>query len=248
VAAAGPLDPYEGIIYEAPNVPGWVNMPLRRKLEERFDIPVSIGNDANLAALGEWRYGAGQGHHHLIYITVSTGIGGGIIVDDQLLLGKRGLAGEIGHITVLPDGPLCGCGQRGHLEALAAGPAIATWTENKIIQGACSSLPPGQPLTARMVGEAAMNGDQLAQAAIARAGNYLGNAVADFAHIFNPSLVIIGGGVSQTGHLLLDPMKKAIREHVIAPAYADDLVVTNAALGDEVGLVGALALARNISN
>ena len=244
VAAPGPVDPYQGIIHAAPNIPGWIDLPLRALLEERFNVPVSLGNDANLAALGEWMFGAGQGHHHLIYMTVSTGIGGGIIVDDRLLLGARGLAAEIGHTSVMLDGPLCGCGQRGHLEAVASGPAIARWAEQEFTQGVQSILPVGQPLMAKDVAAAAHEGDELAAAALARAGTFIGQGLANFLHIFNPSIVIVGGGVSRSGSLLLDPIKAAMQEHVISPHYLDNLALCTAALGDEVGLMGALALAR----
>ena len=167
VAAPGPTDPYEGIVFEAPNIPGWNNLPLKKIIQDRFNVPVAIGNDANLAALGEWRYGAGIGHRHLVYITVSTGIGGGVIIDNQLLLGVRGLAAEFGHITVIPDGPLCGCGQRGHLEAVTSGPAIARWVEQELSQGIPSSLSGSNSLTAKDVSLAASKGDKLAQAALA---------------------------------------------------------------------------------
>jgi glucokinase len=243
VAAPGPIDPYEGIIFEAPNIPGWVNLPLRAELEKVFPAAVALGNDANLAVMGEWKFGAGQGYNDIIYLTVSTGIGGGVICDGKLLLGARGLAGEMGHVTLVPDGPLCGCGQRGHLEAFASGPAIAAWVEQELCQGMPSSLPSGVTITAKMVGEAAQQGDDLARAALARAGTYLGRAIADFAHIFNPSLVIIGGGVSRTGPLLLEPLQAALREHILSPSYVDNLKLTTAALGDEAGLTGALALA-----
>lgn len=243
VAAPGPIDPYKGIIFEAPNIPGWVNLPLRAELESVFPAPFALGNDANLAGMGEWKFGAGRGYNDIIYLTISTGIGGGVICDGRLLQGARGLAGEMGHITIIPDGPLCGCGQRGHLEALASGPAIAAWVEQEICQGVPSSLPTGVVITAKMVGEAAANGDELARAAIARAGTYLGRAIADFTHIFNPALIILGGGVSRTGPLLLEPLQAALREHVISPSYVDDLALATAALGDEAGLTGALALA-----
>ena len=244
VAAPGPTDPYAGIVFEAPNIPGWTDLHLRKHLEERFHVPVAIGNDANLAALGEWRFGAGQGHHHLIYITVSTGIGGGVIINDKLLLGVHGLAAELGHITVIPDGPLCGCGQRGHLEAVASGPSIARWVEEEIQQGVPSILPGGKTLSAKDVALAAQRGDELAAEALARAGTYLGVAIADFLHIFNPSAVIIGGGVTQSGRYLFDPLRAALREHVLSAQYLENLTLTTAALGDEVGLKGALALAQ----
>ena len=248
VAAPGPTDPYEGIVFEAANIPGWKNLPLKKHLEAQFNLPCAVGNDANLAALGEWRFGAGKGYNHLIYVTVSTGIGGGIINDGKILLGVRGLAGEIGHVTIVPNGPLCGCGQRGHLEALASGPAIARWVEEKLSQGEPSILSNQSHLTARDVAQAANNQDAVAMAALERAGTYLGIALANYLHIFNPSAIILGGGVSLSGQHLLDPMKKAMREQVISEQYLQDLTLTNAALGDDAGLMGALAFAQSIAN
>jgi glucokinase len=247
VAAPGPLDPFAGVIREAPNIPGWIDIPLRQELEEHFQVPVSLGNDANLAALGEWQFGAGQGHHHLIYITVSTGIGGGVISDDRLLLGVNGLAAELGHVTILPDGPMCGCGQPGHLEALSSGPAIARWAEEQLCKGIHTRLPCNQPLTAKMVGEAALAGDELAISSVQRAGYYLGLALANYLHIFNPTLLIIGGGVSQLGPLLMDPIWGAIKKFTLSRYYLDHLTLTRASLGDEAGLIGALAQARSLS-
>lgn len=248
VAAPGPLDPFDGIVYEAPNIPGWNNLPLKKLIQNHFNVPVAIGNDANLAALGEWRFGAGVGHRHLIYITVSTGIGGGVIIDNQLLLGAHGLAAELGHITVIPDGPLCGCGKRGHLEAVTSGPAIARWVEQELSQGIPSSLSATKPITAKDVSIAAGKGDELAQAALARGGTYLGIAIADYLHIFNPTVVIIGGGVSQSGEAFFNPIRTAMREHVISTKYLDNLTVTPSALGDDVGLMGALALAQTLNS
>jgi glucokinase len=245
VAAPGPLDPYKGIVFNAPNIAGWIDFPLRTRLEEALGTNVAIGNDANLAALGESNYGAGQGHSHLIYVTVSTGIGGGIIVGEQLLLGHQGLAAEIGHVTVLPGGPLCGCGHRGHLEAIASGPAIARWFEEQLDSGAQSSIGLSQkPVTAKMIGKAAADGDQLAIKAITRAGEFLGLALTGLTHIFNPTMIIIGGGVSRTGSLLLDPLRKKMAEEIISPQYLDVLSIKIAALGDDAGLAGALALAH----
>jgi glucokinase len=246
VAAPGPLDPFEGIIYEAPNIPSWTNLPLKKLIQERFNVPVAIGNDANLAALGEWRFGAGIGHRHLVYLTVSTGIGGGVIIDNQLLLGSHGLAAELGHFTVIPDGPLCSCGQRGHLEAVSSGPAIARWVEQELSQGIPSSLPVNRSITAKEVSLAASQGDELAKAALARGGTYLGIAIADYLHVFNPTVVIIGGGVSQSGEAFFSPLRTAMSEHVISKKYLDNLTLTTAALGDKVGLMGALALAQKL--
>ena len=246
VAAPGPCDPIEGIVYEAPNIPGWTNLPLKKIIQDYFDVSVAIGNDANLAALGEWRFGAGIGHHFLVYITVSTGIGAGVIINDQLLLGVHGLAAELGHITVMPDGPLCSCGKRGHLEAVTSGPAIAQWVNQELRQGIPSSLPVNMPITAKDVSIAASQGDKLSIEALARAGTCLGIAVVDFLHIFNPSLVIIGGGVSRSGEAFFGPMRKAMSEHALSQKYLDDVTITNCVLGDEVGLMGGLALAQTL--
>jgi glucokinase len=246
VAAPGPLDSNQGVVMAAPNIPGWVDLPLRQELQDRFHIPVVVGNDANLAAVGEWKYGAGKGHHHLIYLTVSTGIGGGVIIDDRLLLGDRGLAAELGHVTVLHDGPLCGCGQRGHLEAIASGTAIARWVEEELKNGSISSLVDERPVTAKAVSKAAHAGDNLAIAALDRAGRFIGQALADYLHIFNPTAVIIGGGVSLSGDLLLDPLCDSLKKHVLTNHYLDHLTIANAALGDDAGLMGALALAREL--
>jgi glucokinase len=245
VAAPGPIDSKKGMILAAPNIPGWYNLPLKSELERHFNTPAAIGNDANLAALGEYRFGAGQGHHYLIYLTISTGIGSGIIIADRLIEGAHGLGGELGHITVLPDGPLCGCGKRGHLEAVAAGPGIARWVQEQLANGEASSLAPGAGLSAKDVAMAAAAGDLLSLRAMQRAGAFIGYALADFLHIFNPTIVIFGGGVSKAGALLFDPVRKALEERVLSPGYLQDLSLTTAALGDEAGLMGALALARS---
>jgi glucokinase len=242
VASPGPLNPETGVIYASPNIPGWENFPIGPELEKRFGVHTKLGNDANLAALGEWRFGAGQGHHHVLYLTISTGIGGGVISEDHLLLGSRGLATELGHIQVLPDGPLCGCGQRGHLEALAAGPAIARYVHEQIEAGASSVLHGKHKITAKEVSIAASEGDALSIQALERAGTYIGQALASYVHMFNPSVVIFGGGVSFSGSFLLDPVRAALKAHVMDQSYLTDLVIVNAALGDDAGLMGALAL------
>jgi len=140
IAAPGPLDPWKGIVHQAPNLPGWREVPLADILHRDFKVPVHLNNDANLAALGEHRFGAGQGRNDLIYLTISTGIGGGIISQGRLLIGAKGLAGEVGHMTLEPEGPPCGCGGRGHLEALASGTAITRRAVEEIEKGAETSI------------------------------------------------------------------------------------------------------------
>jgi glucokinase len=244
VAAPGPLNPYTGIITETPNIPAWKNYPLAKMLTDRYQVPTFLGNDANLALLGEWKYGAGQGHHDLVYLTISTGLGGAAICNDILVEGFRGMATELGHITVLPGGPVCSCGVRGHLEAVAAGPAIAKYVSEKIAEGRQSILQPGIALSAREVAEAAKQGDELAKEAFTRAGGFIGQATADFLHVFNPSIVIFGGGVTLSGDLIMDPIRESMSRNVMDPAYLDGLQIATAKLGDDAGLLGSLAQAH----
>ncbi len=244
VAAPGPLNPHTGLVIETPNIPAWKNYPLAEMLSKRYHVPVFLGNDANMAILGEWRYGAGRGHHDLVYLTLSTGIGGGAICGDKLVEGCNGMATELGHLTVLTDGPVCSCGVRGHLEAVASGPAIAKYVSEKIAEGRPSSLKSEATFDARRVAQAAMQGDELSKEVFVRAGTFIGQAVADFLHIFNPSIVIFGGGVSRSGSLILDPIKESMRRDVMDPAYLDGLAIVFAELGDDAGLLGALVHAR----
>ncbi len=244
-AAPGWINPEQGVMLFAPNIPGWEGLPIASILQENFHVPARLGNDANLAALGEWRYGAGQGHHNLLYMTISTGIGGGIICHDRLLEGASGLAAEIGHITIEPDGPICGCGRRGHLEALASGTGIARYVAEQLAAGTPSELAEIKNPTARDISQAAGHGDLLARNALSRAGTYIGQALANFVTIFNPSIIILGGGVSRSGKFLLDPLQAALDENVLSPEYLKGLQITTAALGDDAGLLGALVLAEN---
>ncbi len=244
VASPGPLDPHTGYILKTPNIPEWQNFPLGPNLSRRFNVPAFVDNDANLAALGEWKFGAGRGHHHVLYLTISTGVGGGVIADDHLLQGYHGLATELGHVIVDPDGPPCSCGFAGHLEAFSSGPAIVKYIIQELDRGAKSSLPRGENLTAHLVADAAKHGDALAIAGYKRAGEYLGIAVATFLHSFDPSIVIFGGGVSQVGPLLFDSFNASLRQRVFHPRYLENLKIEMAALGDDAGLLGALALAQ----
>lgn len=245
VAVPGPVDPVNGKIIEAPNIPEMNGLPLVERLTEHFGIPVYLGNDANLAALGEWHYGAGQGHHDLLYLTVSTGVGGGVICGDNLLEGGFGLGLEMGHVMVKADdeGPACSCGIHGHLEAFSSGTGIAKYVEWRLTAPkTVSSLRSREKRNAVAIAEAARAGDPLALEAYERAGHYLGVGVSSFLHIFNPSIVIFGGGVSQSRELWRRAFEASLQAHVFNPAYLKNLVVTKAALGDDAGLLGALAL------
>lgn len=242
IAAPGFLDPNAGVVVTAPNIAGWVNLPIASIIQNQFKVPVYLGNDANLAAMGEFHFGAGRGHNDILYLTVSTGIGGGLIAGGQLVEGAHGMAGELGHVMAEPDGPLCGCGKRGHLEAVASGPAIARYVAQKIADGTPSVFEAGAKPSAKEIAGAAEKGDALSLESFNKAGFYIGRAVADFLHILNPSLLIFGGGVSLSGNIILTPLKKSLREHVVSEEYLKDLTITTTRLGDDTGLLGALAL------
>ncbi len=248
VAVPGPLDPQIGEVIFANNLPGWTNIPLKDTLQEEFGLPVHVGNDANVAALAEQRFGAGKGVRDLVYITVSTGIGGGIIVDDKLLLGSRGLAAEIGYQIVLPDGPGWTSSNRGCLEDISSGPGIAAYVVEQITAGEPSILTAMvngdlTRITARTINDAAQAGDELSKRALHRAGFYLGLGIVNLMHILNPAMFILGGSVAlHSGDLFWEPMRRAIRERAVSPLYWEHTPIVPAALGDDVGLLGALAL------
>lgn len=243
VGAPGPLDPQSGVVFEPPNLAGWRDVPLAAMLREAAGIPTWVENDANAAALAEAWVGVGVGVRDLIYITVSTGIGGGLILNGELYHGVSGTAGEVGHMTVEPEGPLCGCGRRGHLEAVASGGAIARMAQEALRAGRETRLRALSPqaLTAEAVAEVARQGDAVAREVYARAGAYIGLAVASLVNVLNPAMVVFGGGVSKAGDLLLEPVRRVVRERAFRrPAEAVQIVP--AALGDDVGVIGAAAV------
>lgn len=241
IGAPGPLDAMRGIVLHAPNLTGWDDVPLVDRLVERWGCPVFLQNDANLAALGEWRFGAGRGAHNLVMLTLGTGIGGGVIVHDRLLAGDRGLAGELGHIPILKDGPVCSCGRPGHLEAVASGPAIArAYRSRRELPGEHFPAVPEEP-TAEWVAHAAAAGDAHAAAVFHDAAAALGTALAGLVHIFNPERIVLGGGVSQAGATFLAEIERSLRGSLMHPAFGDGLSVVVSELGDEAALLGAVA-------
>lgn len=246
VGAPGPLDQDRGVVFLAPNL-GWRNVPLGALLGERLWLPVWLENDANLAALGEHSYGAGRGESHMVYITVSTGVGGGIILDGRIYRGAGGGAGEIGHVTVAPGGPVCNCGNDGCLEAVASGTAIARRARALVDDGRGAGLlaiTGGEPdrVSARTVAEAAAAGDSEAVVLLRDAGRYLGLAVAGVVNLLNPSAVVLGGGVMQSGAVHWDAMWEEIRRRALDSSLAT-VRVTRGSLGGDAGALGAAALA-----
>ena len=241
VSSVGPLDPVNGVIVAATNMPGWYEIPLGQRLHDTFDVPVYVGNDANVAALAEVARGAAQGCKNAIYVTLSTGLGGGIIIDGRLLLGRNGYAAEVGSMIVIEDG------QATTWEKLAAGPAIGEQAQARIAQGEESimqAMVQGDlsRIDARVVGEAAQQGDPLAVNIVQRAGHIIGLGLTTLLHLFNPEIIVIGGSVSRMGDLLFDPMYAAIRENIIYKGYLDNLRIEMAALGEDVSLIGGAAL------
>jgi len=209
IAAAGAINFDKGLITSSPNLPGWHDVPLRDIVKEKYRVNTFLINDASAAALGEHRLGAGRGVSNLIYLTVSTGIGGGIIINGKLYSGQCGGAGEIGHMTIDVNGPRCNCGNIGCFEVLASGTAVAKEAIRRIRQGERSSLieivaGKIENITAEKVEVAARGGDSLALETISRAATYLGVGMVNLVNIFNPEMIIVGGGMSNMGDLLLN--------------------------------------------
>jgi glucokinase len=247
IGAPGPLEIETGIVVAPPNLPDWERVPLKQLIEDGLGIIAFIENDANAAALGEHRFGAGRGAKYMIYVTASTGIGGGLILDGILYHGASGMAGEIGHTTIIPYGPLCGCGNRGCLEALASGTSIARLARERVARGVptlMADLAGGdlERITAKLVAEAASQGDVEAREILAEAMNYLGIGMANLVNLFNPQIIVIGGGLTNMGELLFGPVRRAIDRHAF-PTPAQAVQVVRAELGDKVGVLGAAAVA-----
>lgn len=242
VGCAGPVDLKAGIVFNPPNLPGWLRVPLIDHLQEALALPAVLENDANAAALGEFRYGAGKGARSIVYLTVSTGIGGGIILEGKIWHGLKDAAGEIGHMTVCPDGPLCGCGNRGCLEAMSSGTSIARRAREAVVAGRKTALSAIPALTSADVVQLAQQGDPVAREVWESAVTYLGIGVAAVITILAPERVVIGGGVTKAGDFLFQPLRAYVRERVkLVPV--ESVAILPAALGPDVGILGAAAVA-----
>ncbi|MCC3374792.1 ROK family protein [Cohnella sp. REN36] len=246
VATAGTLNPNGGLIEIATNL-GWKDVPLGLELERRLGVPVTVENDANAAAYGEWKAGAGVGTQDCVFITVSTGIGGGIVSGGRLVRGKTASAGELGHITIDWNGPKCPCGNVGCLELYASGTAIgraaAAAAEADPIRGAkLLELAGGVKMTSRHASEAAKAGDPLAAEVLREAGRALGAGLVSMVHMANPELIILGGGASHIGEPLLGPMRDMLDERVIG-SMGRGVRIVPPTLGTEAGAIGAALMA-----
>ena len=248
VGVPGPVIKDAGMVMSPPIMPGWDRYPIRQTLEEAWGCPVSLNNDAELGALGEWAYGAGRGEKNLAFIKVGSGIGAGLIINQQIYGGTTGSAGEIGHITIEENGPLCTCGNHGCMEAFAGGNAIAIQARKMVQSGKRTLLSniPLENITAREVAESARRGDLPSQEIIMRAGTFIGIAIAGVVNLFNPSAVIIGGGVAQAGDLLTTSIRQAVRDRSLH-ASEQSVHITTAMLGQRSSLIGATVQAINIA-
>jgi glucokinase len=244
VAAPGPLDPRTGIVYFAPNLPGWRDVQLRDRLVELTRRPVLLGNDANAAALGEFIFGAGKNSQNMIYVGIGTGVGGGVISEGRLIDGARGMGGELGHVSVDLDGPRCTCGSSGCIEAFCSAWSITHEAKLLVSSGrgeAILAAAVDGKIGPRAVGAAAANGDPAALALLNRAGTALGAGLANFINIFNTEIIVLGGGVSEIGEPLLNPVRRAI-ETFAMPVMREGVELVPSSLGLKTGIYGSAAL------
>ncbi len=241
----GQVDYKTGVVKLAPNIPGWVNIPIAEMIEKEFNIPTKIDNDVRCATLGEMMFGAGRGCDNFVCITVGTGIGSGIVVNGQIVRGASNAAGEIGHIKLqMQDGPLCGCGDRGCLEAYASGPSIVAMAYDYIRGGKSTKfreLAGDGEITPYIVAKAAEEGDPVAKRIFEIMGYYIGIGLTSVVNLLNPEKVIIGGGVAECGELLLAPIRKTIKERAMVVS-GNAVEIVPAQLGNNAGVIGASML------
>lgn len=244
VGCGGPMKARAGLVSPL-NIPGWRDFPLVTRLEGDLGLPAVVDNDAKAFALGEYLFGAGRGHPHMLGVVVSTGVGGGIISGGALLHGRTDNAGHVGHLVAEPDGPACVCGGRGCVEAVASGPSIVRLLRAAVEAGGGSALASAMEsgFTARDAAEAAMEGDALARAAFERAGRALGIGFANAAALLDLDLIVVGGGVSAVGDLLFAPLGRSFAAHAQLDYVRDRVAIVPSAMGYDAGLIGAAALA-----
>jgi glucokinase len=251
VSAAGFVDKARAMVVFAPNL-AWRDEPLKRFLEDELDLPVVVENDANAAAWGEFTFGAGEDVEDLLMLTVGTGVGGGVVIDGELVRGGFGMGGEVGHITMVPGGVRCGCGNLGCLESYGSGTALVRVARQLAGDDPDSAKElveraGGDParITGPLVTEAAGDGDEFAIARLAELGDWLGQGVATLTAVLDPNVVVIGGGVGEAGDLLLDPIRESFERHVTGRGHRPMLEIRQAQLGNAGGMIGVADLARH---
>ena len=240
----GQIDCDAGVVRVSPNIPGWINVPIAKIIEKEFGIPTKVDNDVRCAALGELAFGAGKGCKNLICITVGTGIGSGLIINGKLVRGADNAAGEIGHIKLqMHDGPICGCGDSGCLEAFASGPSIVAMAQEYILGGKSTKYRElaNPEITPYVVAEAAKQGDKVALKIFERMGKYIGIGLASVVNLLNPEKIVIGGGVADAGDILFKPLIDTLKKRAM-PIQAKSVSVVHAQLGNAAGVIGASLL------
>jgi glucokinase len=249
VSTPGPSNPKLGIVTTPPNLPGWHNVHLAEAISKKLGVPAWLENDANAAALAEHKVGAGKGLSHMILVTLGTGIGGGLVLDGRLYHGASGGAGEIGHIRIVEDGPACGCGARGCLEAVASGIALGREAVALALREpsgilAKLSAEAGEEPDARLLGDAADAGDEAADMIIRKAGRHLGAGLRSLVNLFDPEMIVIGGSLRRFGERYLGEAM-AVVDRDAFKQHLSDVRIVEAELGDEAPCVGAVLVARD---
>lgn len=242
----GQIDCQKGIVRLAPNIPGWINIPIAEIIEKEFGIPTRVDNDVRTAALGELNYGAGIGCQNMVCITVGTGIGSGLVINGKLVRGASNAAGELGHIKLnMSGGPLCGCGDRGCLEAYASGPSIVAMAEEYIRGGKSTRYRElaNPEITPYIVSVAAKEDDPVAKQIFKIMGEYIGMGLTSVVNLLNPEKIIIGGGVAAAGDILFDPIKETIAKRAMT-IQKEAVEIVPAQLGNNAGVIGASLLIK----
>jgi len=244
IGVAGLVDTQRGILREATNFPGWINVPLVSKIHNKLDCPVIMDNDANVAALGEYSFGAGKGYDHMMMVTLGTGVGAGLVLNGQIYRGANGAAGEFGHITIEKDGPLCGCGRRGCIEAFVGTNGLVGNVRQRLLSNMTSTLRTYNldKLTPKDIYKEAVAGDELARLVFSTAGENLGYGLGSVVNLLNIQHIVIGGGVAEAGKFIIDSAQKILNEFALNND-AQPVRIVKAQLGELAGIVGAASLA-----
>lgn len=244
IACPGPVDGSRGIIFDPPNLPGWKKVRLKEELEERLGTRVHVENDANMVAYGEWEFGAGRGMSSLLCLTLGTGVGSGLVLDGSLYTGANGFAAELGHTIVEPNGPQCRCGARGCLESLVGAKSIVAKVESAIASGQETILTQeGGEMTVSRISCAAAKGDSLSRNVLEKTGFYVGIAVCNVVALLDVEMVVVGGGISRAGPLIIEPIRKAVSSNLISHSLRT-LKIVGSQLGDDAGILGVSAYSR----
>jgi glucokinase len=245
ISSPGPLDPWRGVVLMAPNLRGWVDVPVVERIAARIGLPTFLERDTNVAVMAEWRHGAARGTRNAIYVTVSTGIGGGVITDGRPLVGPDGTAGEVGHITVDIDGPRCGCGGMGHVEAIASGAAIARDGAALLAGDAAPQLARlaavGGEVDAELVARAADAGDGACLAILERAWVAIGAMCASLVNVFDPEIIVLGGSIAEHRPRVFEVARRELERRAF-PILLDRVRIEPAAFGGDVSLIGLLPI------